>query len=429
MANTRLEIGTDTNVGVFNEIPITIDFQIADVRQPENRKGSMSKTINIPGSQDVNILFENIFEVNISLQTFNPGIKTDAAYYVDEILQISGYLQLLKVLVNETTGQVSYECSLIGEMTSFFTDINGLFLTNIDFTNYDTGVGVVNYTHNLTAANIANSWATTPGVSYVYPMIDWGTHNNNFNFAYPTDFRGCFFARAYLYAIFNMAGYSWTSVFLDSTFFKRLIIPPTELPALSTAVMNNNKFRAGIVTPQAAVTYTTIFAYPTVLQTSNVLTTVIFDDDSTTASGYYDPGGIYNNATAVFTIPVTNAYNRNVNIGFDIKVFRDIGAGYVDVSNLITGVSGTLNVYGCGGSSQINIVNVVFTGSNFTSITNTNVNLVAAATDKITWDMNGVVVQTSSATAGTYQFRVQPVVTSNYAGEFSSASEIGRAHV
>ena len=420
MANVRLEIGTDTNVGIFQDIRIDLTLQISDISDPSNRKGSKSKTINIPGSQDVNILFENIFEVNISLQTFNPQLKTDATYYVDELPQLKGYIQLLNIQINKTTGQVVYECSLIGELTTLFTDIQGLFLTDIDFTNYQTGVGIVDYTHTLSYTNIINSWATTPGVSYVYPLIDWGVNNSNFNFVSPQHLRGCFFARAYLFAIFNMAGYTWTSTILDSTFFKRLIILPTDTPSLSSTVLSQNKFLA-VADGTQILTNSLIVAGVTLIYASSTNNLISFQTET------YDVGNHFNNTGAganpnpySFYPTTTNKYNTTANIGVNLVVKNN---GVPDYN--VTGVNGTMTIVTTFGSQTINTSSLNFTNGNSNNINvsalniqlngNTNYNCAIQFT---------ALVLTSPAmpVAGPWTIEATIVSGSNFASEFATSS-------
>ena len=53
------------------EAPIYITYQLADVRNPEQRKGSRSLTIKLLGTNEINKLFENIFSVNVATRYFN----------------------------------------------------------------------------------------------------------------------------------------------------------------------------------------------------------------------------------------------------------------------------------------------------------------------------------------------------------------------
>ena len=94
-----------------------LTFNIADIAKPDTRKADFSKTITIPGSKKINKIFEHIFDINTSIQTYNPNLKTDVVYLVDGEVQIDGYLQLKKV--NNKDGLISYECVIIGRLGNF----------------------------------------------------------------------------------------------------------------------------------------------------------------------------------------------------------------------------------------------------------------------------------------------------------------------
>ena len=416
MANTRLEIGSNENVAVFNDIPIDITLQISDISDPTNRKGSKSKTINIPGSQEVNALFENIFLANTSLQTYDPNLKEDAVYYNDELPQIKGYVQMIGILVDETTGQVTYQLSLIGELITLFTDIQGLYLTDIDLTAYYNGTGTVDLTHTLNYSAITGSWGAPIGGQYVYPMIDWGVNNSNFNFVEPQHFRACIYARVYMYGIFQMAGYTWESTFLDSTLFKRLIIPPTYNPTLSQTVIDNNKFLA--VTDGTQVITNTLNATSySILQflTPTAYTDVAFQTET------YDAGGVF--ATPTWTCATTNKYNIAVNLAVTF-VFKKNGVAYN--SNLIQGVSGNITVdLGTGGNgiAQIPInASTDFTQPQYFNIPLVNYNVWGSATSKVRFRWENTVLQTNQAgsAADTWTVEATIVSGSNFSAQFNN---------
>lgn len=85
MVRTRLEIA-DTSVPFAEQIPVSINYNIADVREPDKFKSSWSKTIQLYETNAINILFENVFEVNAVTNTFNKNKKTKVKYYVDDIV-------------------------------------------------------------------------------------------------------------------------------------------------------------------------------------------------------------------------------------------------------------------------------------------------------------------------------------------------------
>ena len=208
---TRLELGTSGSIDLLDNIPYSLNYAIADIREPDKRNSSYSKTIKIPGSKSNNIIFAHIFEINIQ-SNFNANLKTPCSLYVDELLQMQGFLQLLKI--NKTDdNQIEYEVAIKGNVGNIFTDWADLQLTDLDLSAY-------NHTYDKTAQKA--SWVATYGEGYVYPMIDYSVTNaltfdvENF---YPA-----IYVKQYIDSMFTKAGYTYSSAFFDSAFFKRLII-------------------------------------------------------------------------------------------------------------------------------------------------------------------------------------------------------------
>ncbi len=416
MANTRLQIGTNENVGYFANIPITIIYQIADIRNPENRKGSFSKTIDIPGNKETNILFENIFEANISLQTFDPRLKTEAVYYVDELPQIKGYIQLLNILKNETTGQVIYQCSLIGELTTLFTDIQGLYLTDLDFSEIN---------HTLDYFSISGSWANTSGATFTstnasraYPLLDWGVNNSNLSYVKPQHFRLCLFARDILLKMFIAAGYTWESTFLDSDLFKRLVVTPTKPSALSTTVINNNRFLAEADGTETFTKTMVDSAFPLLSLTDMTGNTVNFQTET------YDAGGVF--ATPTYTVATTNYHNIQTNLSLTLTVYKNT---VTDVSASCTLLSGVIGVYLYQGSNIVGTGSLVYTQLTLGSTAANNVNVILnnyplTATNTYTVKVvyNNIQISTLAAgsAADTWDLRVKVNSGSNFSSEFTS---------
>ncbi len=49
--------GTDLDLGEFST---TLTFSIADIREPDKRNASFSKTLTLPGTKANNLFFENM---------------------------------------------------------------------------------------------------------------------------------------------------------------------------------------------------------------------------------------------------------------------------------------------------------------------------------------------------------------------------------
>lgn len=432
MASTRLILVNEQNTGspagnfsldcpYFENIPVPITFQISEVRDINSAvNGSYSKSINLPGNQDVNRFFENIFDVNISLSKFNPNLKVKAYYFVDEILNFEGHLQLLSIEQDEIKGEVIYKCNIIGEVITLFTKIKDKYLTDIDLTAAPTLVGPVNYTHLLNYNSLVNSWASLGTGGYYYGFIDWGVNNSNMSFVHPEHLRACIYARVYLLGIFLNAGYTWTSTFLDSTFFKRLIIPPTEIPELTSAQINNNKFRAeatGVQTFSKSLTYATGF----LTYSESTLTNIAFQTET------YDVANVF--VTPSFT-PTTNGYyNVAVNVGLNFVVTRNA----VDVSSVTTSNSGTVSFYIvnaanaaiASGILNMSSVSLAASNSNNVSIQLNNVLLSTLTSYKVVVSFTDpLLIDTGSLGAGTWLLNSTLASGSNFAAELTNSTAI-----
>jgi len=202
-------------------IPVSLNFNLADVRNPEQRKASFSKTINLTGTNEVNKLFENLFEVNVVTQYFNKNLKTPVKYLVDGLENFAGDLQLIKVNI-KPDNSIVYECSIIGAGGSLFVDIGEKYIAgnansseDLDFSAYD---------HNYTRANQIASRTTYlgTGTGYVYPFIDRGTNGGSPTIWNVKDFLPIFSVYEYIKKIIEGTGRTFTSTFLNSSFFKHL---------------------------------------------------------------------------------------------------------------------------------------------------------------------------------------------------------------
>lgn len=237
MVQTRLEIdGTD--YAIVNDIPISVNFVQADIREPDKRNASFTKTIQLYGTNAINLLFENIFEVNTVTGYFNVNTKTPASYYVNDILNFKGDLQLLKV-TTKPDNNIVYDCTIIGQEGSLFVDIGDAELDTLDFSAYD---------HVYNRANQIASWSNAgTGSGYYYGFIHRGLNGGSDTIFRVRDFIPQFFVREYLEKIFTLHGYTWDSSILDSTEVKSLVVEPNMSTVLiSQAALENRQFYVGM---------------------------------------------------------------------------------------------------------------------------------------------------------------------------------------
>ena len=134
-----------------------------DIENPQIRKTDFSKSISIPSTAETNKLFENLFNVQVALQTFDPNIKTDYELLIDGVSILKGYCQLKEI--KQTDGAITYILNASGLVGDLFRDIGESELTDLDFSDLD---------HTWNETNVIASWTPTLGEEYVYPMINYG---------------------------------------------------------------------------------------------------------------------------------------------------------------------------------------------------------------------------------------------------------------
>ena len=259
---TRLEIfnadGTGLQSQPFNDnIPVALNFSIADIREPDKRKASRSITISIDATNEINKCFENIFEVNIATQYFNKNLKTPCKYFVDEILNFEGNLQLIKINL-KPSGQIEYECSIVGEGGTLFIEIGDKLITGNSDSADDLDFSAYNHTYNrATQISTRSNYGT--GLGVVYPFIDKGSNGGSDTVWNTNDFLPCFHIREYIEKIITKAGYTFTSSILDSAEYKKLIVYPniTSLQ-LSQSQLDNRQFYVGLSSDRSMSVPTTV---------------------------------------------------------------------------------------------------------------------------------------------------------------------------
>ena len=303
---------------------------IIDIREPDKRSSTYSKTVAVPRSKEADDVFGFIFEINISSGSFNPNLKADALYLVDGVEQIRGYCQL-KDLVKTNNYDIEYSIVLFSEFANLFKGIQNKWLDEIEgLETYDHILNkeIQNWSVNQDGVyEIIENGVLVPaqlGKGYIYPLVDYGfsTDINTFK----SNHIGCaIFVQEYWDRVFKDAGFTYEFTDLDfADHFKHLIIPSSpETYLLDATEINNRQFEAN--TPLLTSTNTT---------TSNNITKDAWSADDTIkfTNEIIDPGGVYNPLTGVFTCTQKGFY--------DFATIIDITAFFIPSSG------GTVNSVG-----------------------------------------------------------------------------------
>jgi hypothetical protein len=208
---------------LFESVPIPIVKSINDIENIAERKSDFSKTITLPGTQNNNDIFSNIFNLNRSVVNtntynfapdFNPSLKADAILYKNGVVILQGYLQLVNINVVDDY-EIEYEVIIIGRTANLFQDLGERKLNQLDLSAYN---------HTWNRANIEASWTGTSALGYYYGLIDYGIDSTEVNWTI-SNYYPQIYLKAIIDRIFSENGYSYSSNFFDSTRFKKLVIP------------------------------------------------------------------------------------------------------------------------------------------------------------------------------------------------------------
>lgn len=287
----------------------SLTFNVSDIAKPDTRKADYSKTITLPGSKKLNKQFEHIFEVNLDLQTFNPNLKTEVIYLVDGEINIDGYLQLKQINILDND-DVTYNCTIVGRLGDFITDLGNKELD-------DSTMLWGNLNHDYTLANQQTSWSATTG--YVYPIVDYGFNTGLVDWWVDELFPSVY-AKEYIDRMFSAAGYTFTSTFLTSAPFNKLIIPFNGLDfALGSTEITNRIFSAN--TPVFDTPGTDTIDIPNAtsqnpFQSSN-------GDVVRCTNEVADVGNVHNPATGVFQSPANGSYDFQFTTDLQGSFFGD----------------------------------------------------------------------------------------------------------
>jgi hypothetical protein len=219
----------DQRADINDQISIQLTYAIDDINNFASRETSFSKQIVLPGTGNNNRIFGHIGEMG-SNNPYSPGQPNiGSAFNVAQTsraeLRLNGLLVLKGVFrltgIVKDGDMLEYEGALFGELSGLMAEISNKKLEDLDFSAYN---------HTLSHTNISNSWDNTPGSGYFYPLIDYGLYRETEIVANQGDydigtFRPALYVKEYIDKIFESAGYYFNTSFLDSAYFRSLIIP------------------------------------------------------------------------------------------------------------------------------------------------------------------------------------------------------------
>lgn len=210
-------------VDITEDVVIPLNFAVAEIRDISKKKTSFSKTVKVPGTKRNNKLFGHYYDIsavtrpegasgkNINVN-FNQKKKADFLLLNDGASILSGTVELRSVDIQD--GEITYNLVLFGELANLISAIGDKKLSDLTMNEL---------VHDYTKENITGSWGRT--TDYVYPLIDYGVIETRGEAYTVQSLRPAVYVKYYWDKIFEEAGFTYTSDFINSQLFQDLIIP------------------------------------------------------------------------------------------------------------------------------------------------------------------------------------------------------------
>jgi hypothetical protein len=214
---TKIYIKDKGFLDLFEDVQIPLNYSLADVSSIDKRNSSYSKTIILPGSKRNNQILGNIFDVNINFldADFQINRKVEAIIFQNDVPVLKGWFKLLKInkISPASLGDENIEYEAV-----VFSNQSGLFdvIKDDDVASIDLSEG----NHILSFAEITGSTTNTwrDGWKYIWHY----TSDDKYRVS---DFRPAFYVKKLWDKIFENAGFTYTSDFLNDEPFTKLLIP------------------------------------------------------------------------------------------------------------------------------------------------------------------------------------------------------------
>jgi hypothetical protein len=246
----------DRLVDLDQSIPFPLTFNISDIKDLTARKGNKSKTIKLPGTRRNHELMLSVFTLSTidkisddesDFVDFDPSIKATAKYYQNGLLEFNGVAQLMECTLSN--GVWTFDVTLVSDTIDYIARLQKIKVNELGWSEYN---------HALTLTNQQNSWSglieENGSPAYVYSSPDWdgrGYYYGLIDYGYTRPTPSTFgvehmppqvFVYEVLEKAFAYAGITWTSTFMESQLFKRLLLAYAggDLPTIDSTQSNND---------------------------------------------------------------------------------------------------------------------------------------------------------------------------------------------
>lgn len=301
------------DVGDSEDFPLAVNFSISEARDLNSRTGTYTKTFKIPATKNNNRILKHSYYTGINIPNNNINNRKRGRIVVNDNFILTGLLQI--TAVGRASNPLYYSCVFYGNNVDWSQSLDNKLLMNLAVLDGANGSGWDNLNNKgagtgvglqVNEPSIVSTWETddakektnsagttsTSTSPIVYPIVGYGEMNEggataniqlletkwdalgtgfftqigysgffNDGTAYPTptpscDWRPAIFVYDIFHAIFNQEGYTISSAFIETDFFKKLLmLLPNFVYNNSTSRVNDNSISGSFGTDYLETAY------------------------------------------------------------------------------------------------------------------------------------------------------------------------------
>jgi hypothetical protein len=325
--NIRFSLQIDgIPVDLFNDETIELNRQLKDLQDLSTVWTDYTQSFQIPASDTNNQIFSDWFDENVMLGAWNPNLGKDATLLIHSLPVYDGRVEFIGCKYKDGIPQL-YNIVFYGT-TKKILDVWGETLLN--------QVDWISYSHTANYSNVLLSWnQTLINGDVLWPIADY---NQNWRYSKATgingnirnprgveidDLRPAIRLRAMMETVFEAAGYTLQSSFLQSPEFDDLYILPMQTAG---PLYDPEYFQPGTLTSSKNP-----FTYIQRTYGTVNYDTIIYNNVTSNPSGNYNP------STGIYTA------NRLGNYDFRAEFDVTFGAGAYNSINFAYSINGRVS--------------------------------------------------------------------------------------
>lgn len=346
--------GQWNDLDIDSNIPLRLDVSAVENTNIGSIYGVGSQTFNLPGTRNNNAFFKGAYRVGAqAIPAFADTIEATILYNGETLL--NGALQLQEIITDQD-GYIEYVVTVQDDTVDFINQLQNKLIQSASYWNQ--------YTHSLSAEIISQSWGDELfSGSIFYPLVDYGTDQPD---QYPfiprlqvggndgdmdsistpmqlKQFQPAVKVTTLVDAIFDQAGFNYTSSLLSSSAFDKMYVLPKGSTTLGPSISGSEtgQVQAGI-SGSLGEDFLFIGAISQSNQAADIKTIIYNNIESKGGGAQYDTGsgryyittdGFYEFTSTVNTTNPSNFSNPAEYIFGAYRTIPGVSGGYISATS------------------------------------------------------------------------------------------------